>query len=54
MKGVANNPLMRAFSGPSNTADLEPTMSSRLEDVKFMLTLSAVVFFGSGLDLILR
>jgi hypothetical protein len=29
-------------------------MSSRLEDVKFMLTLSLVVLFGSGLDVILR
>jgi hypothetical protein len=29
-------------------------MSSRLEDVKFLLTLSAVVLFGSGLDVILR
>lgn len=30
------------------------TMSARLEDLKFMLTLSAVVLFGSGLDIILR
>jgi hypothetical protein len=45
---------MRPFSGPSNTAVLEPAMSSRLEDVKFLLTLSAVVLFGSGLDVILR
>ncbi len=29
-------------------------MSARLEDLKFMLTLSAVVLFGSGLDIILR
>ena len=29
-------------------------MSARLEDLKFMLTLSAVVLFGSGLDVILR
>ena len=29
-------------------------MSTRLEDLKFMLTLSAVVLFGSGLDIILR
>lgn len=27
-------------------------MSARLEDLKFMLTLSAVVLFGSGLDII--
>ena len=30
------------------------TMSARLEDLKFMLTLSAVVLLGSGLDVILR
>jgi hypothetical protein len=30
------------------------TMSARLEDLKFMLTLSAVVLCGSGLDIILR
>jgi hypothetical protein len=29
-------------------------MSARLEDLKFMLTLSAVVLCGSGLDIILR
>jgi hypothetical protein len=29
-------------------------MSARLEDLKFMLTLSFVVLCGSGLDLILR
>jgi hypothetical protein len=29
-------------------------MSARIEDLKFMLTLSAVVLFGSGLDIILR
>ncbi|GJD36641.1 hypothetical protein QO012_003928 [Methylobacterium aerolatum] len=29
-------------------------MSSRLEDLKFLFTLSAVVLCGSGLDLILR
>ena len=29
-------------------------MGARLEDLKFMLTLSAVVLFGSGLDVILR
>jgi hypothetical protein len=32
----------------------EKTMSARLEDLKFMLTLSAVVLLGSGLDVILR
>ena len=32
----------------------EKTMSARLEDLKFMFTLSAVVLFGSGLDIILR
>jgi hypothetical protein len=29
-------------------------MSAHLEDLKFMLTLSVVVLFGSGLDIILR
>jgi hypothetical protein len=29
-------------------------MSARLEDLKFMFTLSVVVLFGSGLDIILR
>ena len=29
-------------------------VSARLEDLKFMLKLSAVVLFGSGLDVILR
>ncbi len=29
-------------------------MSAHFEDLKFMLTLSAVVLFGSGLDIILR
>lgn len=32
----------------------EIAMSSRLEDLKFLFTLSAVVLFGSGVDLILR
>lgn len=32
----------------------EVAMSSRLEDLKFLFTLSAVVLWGSGLDLILR
>lgn len=29
-------------------------MSSRLEDLKFLFTLSAVVLCGSGLDALLR
>lgn len=29
-------------------------MSARLEDLKFLFSLSTVVFCGSGLDLILR
>ena len=29
-------------------------MATRLEDLKFMLTLSAVTLLGSGLELILR
>ncbi len=29
-------------------------MSARLEDLKFLFTLSTVVLFGSGLDIILR
>lgn len=29
-------------------------MSAQLEDLKFLFTLSAVVLFGSGLDIILR
>ena len=29
-------------------------MSARLEDLRFLLTLSAVVLCGSGLDAILR
>lgn len=44
----------RAIVRPLDARDLEPAMSSRLEDVKFLLTLSAVVLFGSGLDVILR
>lgn len=32
----------------------EVAMSARLEDLKFLFTLSAVVLCGSGLDLILR
>jgi hypothetical protein len=43
----------RRISGP--TAEQRgSTMSARIEDLKFMLTLSAVVLLGSGLDIILR
>lgn len=43
------------WPGGETAADQKgSTMSARLEDLKFMLTLSAVVFLGSGLDIILR
>jgi hypothetical protein len=45
---------MRWQSGDAAALQRGSTMSARLEDLKFMLTLSAVVLFGSGLDLILR
>jgi hypothetical protein len=45
---------MRGPSGDAAALLRGKTMSARLEDLKFMLTLSAVVLFGSGLDIILR
>jgi hypothetical protein len=49
------NTLVMSGSGGDAAALLRgSTMSARLEDLKFMLTLSAVVLFGSGLDIILR
>jgi hypothetical protein len=44
--------MHRAATKPPNARG--KTMSARLEDLKFMFTLSAVVLFGSGLDIILR
>jgi hypothetical protein len=49
-----NTLVMRWPGGDAAAPQRGSIMSARLEDLKFMLTLSAVVLFGSGLDIILR
>lgn len=45
--------IMRRSAAGSGAARVT-TMSARLEDLKFMLSLGTVVLFGSGLDALLR
>lgn len=51
---VVNQTIMHHRNGDEPHQEDGSTMSTRFEDLKFMLLLSAVTLLGSGLDVILR
>lgn len=51
---VVNQTIMKHQNGDEPQQEDGSTMSTRFEDLKFMLLLSAVTLLGSGLDVILR